>query len=62
MFFFLSYIDHTSLFSLHEKEIDDNLVRVVGSVMDIMFVLNYVQVIQNVQHMNCSARYTTDGR
>jgi hypothetical protein len=32
---FLSNIDHTSLFSSHEKEVYDNLVRVVGSEMDI---------------------------
>ena len=32
---FLPYIDHTSLFSSHEKEIYDNLIRVVGSEMDI---------------------------
>jgi hypothetical protein len=30
-----------------------------GSDMDIMFVLSDVQVIQNVQHMNRSARYST---
>jgi hypothetical protein len=30
-----------------------------GSDMDIMFVLNGVQVIQNVQHINRSARYST---
>jgi len=90
------------LFSPHEKEIDDNLVSVVGtemdirirqnmflimdkiinkahrklltqlssgslvegldlpgSDMDIMFLLNNVQVIQNVQLMNRSARCTT---
>jgi hypothetical protein len=27
--------------------------------MDAMLVLNTVQVIQNVQYMNCSARFTT---
>ena len=89
------------MFSSHEKEVYDNLIRVVGSEMDIrirqnmflmkdrivnkvnkyitqvssgslaegldlpgsdmdvMVVLNYVQVIQNVQHMNRSPRYTT---
>jgi len=98
---FFLYTDHTSLFSSHEKEIYDNLIRVVGSEkdirirqhmflimdkilnkestaltqvssgslaegldlpgsdQDIMFVLNDVQVIQNVQHMNLSSRYTT---
>ena len=97
----LFYIDHTSLLSSHEKEFYDNLIRVVGSEMDIrirqnmflindkifnqlntdvtqvssgslaegldlpgsdidiMFVFNDVQIIQNVQHMNRSARCTT---
>jgi hypothetical protein len=101
MFFLLSYIDHTSLFSSREKEVYDNLVRVVGSEMDIrirqniflitdkiynkvtpniirvssgslaegldlpgsdmdiMLVLQCVQIIQNVQYMNRSARGTT---
>ena len=101
MLFLLFYIDHTSLFSSHEKEIYDNLIRVVGSEMDIrirqnailimdkicnkvkskvitvssgslaegldlpgsdvdiMLVLNTVQVIHNVQHMNRSAGCTT---
>ena len=31
---FLFYIDHTSMFSSHEKEVYDNLIRVVGSEMD----------------------------
>ena len=35
MSFFLLYVDHTSLFSSHEKEVYDNLIRVVGSEMDI---------------------------
>jgi len=98
---FLFYIDHTSLFSPHEKEVYDNLISVVGSEMDIrirqkMFLIkdkinntdnetativssgslaeglalpgsdvdvmrvnNRVKVIQNVQHMNRSARCTT---
>ena len=98
---FLFSIDHTSLFSSHEKEVYDNLIRVVGSEMDIrirqqmflikdkihnkvnrdktivssgslaegldlpgsdmdiMFLCNGVQVIQNVQRMNRSARYCT---
>jgi hypothetical protein len=98
---FLFSVDHTSLFSSHEKEIYDKLIRVVGSEMDIrirqnmflikdkihnkvdtyrtivssgslaegldlpgsdmdiMYVLNDVQVIQNVQHMNRSARCHT---
>ena len=93
MFF---YIDHTALFSPQEKEVYDNLIRVVGSEkdirirqnmflivdkiynkintdttyvssgslaegldlpgsdMDVMVVLNDVQVIQNVRHMNRS--------
>jgi hypothetical protein len=33
--FLLFYIDHTSLFSPHEKEVYDNLISVVGSEMDI---------------------------
>jgi len=33
--FYLFYIDHTSLFSSHENEVYDKLVRVVGSEMDI---------------------------
>ena len=99
--FFLFNIDHTSLFSPHEKEVYDNLISVVGSEMDIrirqnvflikdkiynkvnttttivfsgslaegldlpgsdidvMVVLNDVHVIQNVKHMNRSARHTT---
>ena len=97
----LFYIDHTSLFSPHEKEVYDNLIRVVGSEMDIrirqnvflikdkifnrvnteitqvssgslaegldlpgsdidiMFVFNSVNILQNVQQMNRSARRTT---
>ena len=89
------------MFSSHEKNIYDNLIRVVGSEMDIrirqnmflikdkidskkneamtkvssgslaegldlpgsdmdmMYILHRVQVIQNVQHMNRSARRTT---
>jgi hypothetical protein len=100
-FLFLFYIDHTSLFSSHEKEIYENLIRVVGSEMDIrirqnifllmdkiynkvstkatkvssgslaegldlpgsdidvMYVFNDFQIIQNVQQMNRSARYIT---
>jgi hypothetical protein len=98
---FLFSIDRTSLSSSHEKEIYDNLVRVVrsemdikirqntflikdmissqvhlhitsvssgslaegldlpGSDMDIMYVFNNVNILQNVQHMNRSARHTT---
>jgi hypothetical protein len=42
---FLLSIDHASLFSPHEKEVYDNLIRVVGSEMDIrirqnMFLIN----------------------
>jgi hypothetical protein len=42
---FLFDTDHTSLFSSHEKEVYDNLIRVVGSEMDIrirqnMFLIN----------------------
>lgn len=33
--FLLFYIDLTSLFSPHEKEVYDNLISVVGSEMDI---------------------------
>jgi hypothetical protein len=33
--FLLFYIDHTSLFSPHEKEVYDNIISVVGSEMDI---------------------------
>jgi hypothetical protein len=99
--FLLFYIDHTSLFSPHEKEVYDNLISVVGSEMDIrirqnvflikdkiynsaktnttivssgslaegldlpgsdidvMIVLNIANILQNVQHMNRSALYTT---
>jgi hypothetical protein len=99
--FFLFYIDHTALFSPHEKEVYDNLICVVGSEMDIrirqnvflikdkiynrvnttltivssgslaegldlpgsdmdiMYVFNNVNILQNVQHMNRSARHTT---
>ena len=99
--FLLFYIDLTSLFSPHEKEVYDNLISVVGSEMDIrirqnlflikdkicnrvktnitrvssgslaeglyfpesdmdiMYVVNDVNILQNVQHMNCSARHTT---
>ena len=99
--FLLFYIDHTSLFSPHEKEVYDNLISVVGGEMeirirqnvfliqdkisdrvktkitivssgslaegldlpgsdvDIMFVINNVNILQNVQHMNRSARHTT---
>ena len=98
---FLFDTSHTSLFSSHEKEVYDNIIRVVDSEMDIrirqnmflikdkicnkvhteltqvssgslaegfdlpesdrdiMYVLNRVHVIQNVQHMNRSARCTT---
>jgi hypothetical protein len=100
MFFLLFYIDHTTLFSPQEEEVYANLIRVVGSEMDIrirqnifliqdkicnktctevtrvssgslaegldlrgsdidtMFVLNNVQIIQNVQHINRSVRCT----
>jgi hypothetical protein len=34
MFFFLFYIDHTSLFSSQEKEVYENLIIIVGSEMD----------------------------
>ena len=89
------------MFSSHEKEVYENLIRVVGSEMDIrirqtifliqdkirnavdtgitqvssgslaegldlpgsdkdvMIIINGVEVTQNVQHMNCSARCTT---
>ena len=100
--FLLFYIDHTSFFSPHEKEVYDNLISVVGSEMDIrirqnvflikdnisnglkathmstvssgslaegldlpgsdidiMYVFNTVNILQNVQHMNRSARRTT---
>jgi hypothetical protein len=99
--FLLFYIDHTSLFSSHEKEVYDNLISVVGSEMDIrirqnvlliqdkiynrvntsttivssgslaegldlpgsdldiMLVYNHVHILQNVQHMNRSARHST---
>ena len=99
--FLLFYIDLTSLFSPHEKEVYDNLISVVGSEMDIrirqnvflikdkisyrlnptitvvssgslaegldlpgsdidiMYVLNTVNILQNVQHMNRSPRHTT---
>ena len=99
--FFLFYIDLTSLFSTHEKEVYDNLISVVGSEMDIrirqnaflikdkiynsvnptiilvssgslaegldlpgsdidiMLVLNFANILQNVQHMNRSARHNT---
>ena len=30
-----------------------------GSDMDIMFVFDYINILQNVQHMNRSSRYTT---
>jgi len=33
--FYLFYIDHKSLFSSHDKEVYDNLIRVVGCEMDI---------------------------
>jgi len=98
---FLLYTDHTSLFSLHEKKVYDNLISLVGSEMeirirqnmllimnkisnkvdtdmtqissgrlaeglylpgsdmDIMYVFNNVHILQNVQHMNRSARRTT---
>jgi hypothetical protein len=99
--FLLFYIEHTSLFSPHEKEVYANLISVVGSEMDIrirqnvfiikdmisntvntkittvssgslaegldlpgsdidiMIVFNIVNILQNVQHMNRSARHTT---
>ena len=99
--FLLFYIDHTSLFSPHEKEVYDNLISVVGSEMDIrlrqniflikdkivnrvnteitnvssgslaegldlpgsdidiMYVFNNVNILQNEQHLNRSARHTT---
>ena len=101
MFFLLFYIDHTSLFSSQEKRVYENLIRVVGSEMDIrirqnmfliadkicnkvnkdktqvssgslaegldlpgsdidvMCVLDAVQVIQNLQLINHSARCIT---
>ena len=37
-------IDHTSLFSFHEKEVYDNLVRVVGSEMDIRIRQNILLI------------------
>ena len=100
-FFFILNIDHTSLFSSHEKEVYDNLIKVVGSEVDIrirqnilliidkisnkvnthltlvssgslaegldlpgsdvdiMCLLNYVTVIQDVQHINRSSIYIT---
>ena len=103
-FFSKFNIDHyTSLFSQHQKEVFDNLIRVVGSEMDIrirqnvflimdklynkvntdltrvasgslaegldlpgsdidvMLVINDVQVIQKIQHMN-RIPYSADGR
>ena len=45
MFFRLFFIDHTLLFSSQEKGVYENLIRVVGSEMDIrirqnMFLIN----------------------
>ena len=47
--FLLFYIDLTSLFSPHEKEVYDNLISVVGSEMDIrirqnVFLIRYIIV------------------
>jgi hypothetical protein len=63
-----------SLISLRMKEIFEKYIPFVvstkssgeaegldlpGSDMDIMFVINTVNILQNVQHMNRSARHTT---
>ena len=41
---FLFDTDHTSLFSSHEKEVYDNLIRVVGSEMDIRIRQNIFRI------------------
>jgi hypothetical protein len=48
MFFLLSYIDHTSLFSSQEKEIYDNLIRIVGSEMDIRIRQNAILIMDKI--------------
>ena len=48
MFLFLFYIDHTSLFSSHEKEVYENLVRVVGSEMDIRIRQNMFLIMDKI--------------
>ena len=46
--FLLFYIDHTSLFSPHEKEVYDNLISVVGSEMDIRIRQNVFLIFDKV--------------
>jgi sulfur relay (sulfurtransferase) DsrF/TusC family protein len=46
--FLLFYIDHTSLFSPHGKEVYDNLISVVGSEMDIRIRQNVFLIFDKV--------------
>ena len=45
---FLLYIDHTSLFSPHEKDVYDNLIRVVGSEMDTRIRQNMFLIMDKI--------------
>jgi hypothetical protein len=55
--FLLFYIDHTSLFSPHEKEVYDNLIGVVGSEMDIRIRQN-IFIIQDKIHNKVDTEIT----
>ena len=48
MLFLLFYIDHISLFSSQEKEIYDNLIRIVGSEMDIRIRQNAILIMDKI--------------
>jgi hypothetical protein len=50
MCFFLFDTDHTSLFSSHEKDIYDNLIRVVGSEMDIRIRQNVLLIKDKISN------------
>jgi hypothetical protein len=60
---FLFNIDHTSLFSSHEKEIYDNLVRVVGSEMDIRIRQNMFLIKDKIRNkVNSNITTVSSGR
>jgi hypothetical protein len=48
--FLLFYIDHTSLFSPHEKEVYYNLISVVGSEMDIRIRQNVFIILDKISN------------
>jgi DNA polymerase sigma len=47
---FTLYIDHTSLFSSDEKEVYDNLIRVVGSEMDVRIRQNVLLIKDKIRN------------